>query len=143
MDEKDASIKIFIRRLRLFRDFLRAGVRATFASSYWKNRTVSRVNTLSFTLNLIIWIYLLLERIPGGMPMILHYNLFVGVDVVGEYDRLFLLPAVGLLLFATNTILGHYFYRIERLATYLLALNTLIIQVFLLLASYLIIRVNA
>jgi len=54
----------------------------------------------------------------------------------------FLLPTVGVILFLLNALLGQFFYKIERLASYILTLNILIVQAFLMLACYLIIRTN-
>jgi hypothetical protein len=89
-----------------------------------------------------MWTYLYAKRIDSDYPIILHYNLFFGVDFRGNYTMVFLLPLVGVILFLLNALLGQFFYKIERLVSYILTLNILIIQIFLMIASYLIIKTN-
>jgi hypothetical protein len=66
-----------------------------------------------------------------------------GPDYMGNYSKIFLLPTVGMIVFIFNTSLGYYAYSREKLASYFLQFNALIIQVFLFFAGYLIIKVNS
>jgi hypothetical protein len=143
MQEKENTIKIILRRFVIFANFLTSGMKLIISGPYWHNKVISKVLLLDIILNISNWLYLFSKRTEGGFPIILHYNLFFGVDLVGDYNRLFLIPLIGLVIFILNSLFGNFFYKIERLASYLLTLNVLIIQIFLLLSSFLIIKVNS
>lgn len=143
MQDKENKIKILIRRAIIFKNFLLTGIRIEFAEPYWHHKATIQTLIVSGIINLITWLFLFAKRIDGNFPIILHYNLFFGVDSVGDYRKIFLLPTVGLVVFVLNAILGKSFFKIERLASYLIILNILIVEVFILLSSYLIIKANS
>lgn len=142
MQEKENLIKVSWRRSVIFKNFLISGIKVLFAAPYWHDQRIIRTLIASGIVNLAMWAYLLTNKMESDFPIILHYNLFFGVDSVGDYSKTFLLPLVGLFIFFLNSVLGQYFYRIEKLASYLLAVNIFIVQIFLMLSGYLIIRAN-
>lgn len=142
MHEKENPLKIIARRIVIFTNFMVSGIKLTVSGSYWHNFIISKVLLLSCLANLSIWVYLFIRRINSSSPVILHYNLFFGVDSLGDYNKLFLLPLIGLFFLFLNSFLGYFFYKVERLASYLLTINILIVQIFLLLSGYLIIKAN-
>jgi hypothetical protein len=142
MQEKENPIKVLIRRIIIFKTFLFSGIKLSILKPYWHNKEVARVIALSVIINLVMWAYLFAHRIKSDYPIILHYNLFFGVDVLGDYEKVFLLPFLGLVILLLNSILGQFFYKTEKLASYILTLNILIIQILLMASSYLIIKVN-
>lgn len=142
MKEKENPIKILLRRVNIFKNFLFTGIRFSFSKPYWHNKDVLRAILLSIFINFTIWTYLINNYINIDTPIILHYNLFFGVDLLGAYIKVFFLPASGLIILLINAILGQAFYKSERLASYLLTFNALIVQILLLVSSYLIVRVN-
>lgn len=142
MHEKESPIKVLWRRSVILKNFLISGIKVIFAAPYWHDQRIIRTLITSGIVNLVMWAYFLTNKMESDFPIILHYNLFFGVDSVGDYSKLFLLPLVGLFIFFLNSILGQYFYKIEKLASYLLAINIFIVQVFLILAGYLIIKAN-
>lgn len=103
---------------------------------------MARVLFLSAVVNLSMWAYLYANRIESDYPIILHYNLFLGVDLLGDYNMMYVLPAIGSILFIVNAMLGQSFYKTERLASYLLTFNILAVQLLLMLSCYLIIQTN-
>ncbi|MFA6896680.1 MAG: hypothetical protein WCQ96_00100 [Patescibacteria group bacterium] len=142
MQEKESIIKVFLRRTVILNKFLFSGIKITALNPYWRKREIAQTLFLSAIINLSMWVYLYANRIESDYPVILHYNLFFGVDFLGDYGMVFLLPTVGAIIFLLNALLGQFFYKIERLASYILTLNILIVQAFLMLACYLIIRTN-
>lgn len=142
MQDKENGIKVFLRRMVILNKFFFSGIKITVLKPYWRQREVARTLFLSALINLAMWVYLYTNRVDSDYPIILHYNLFFGVDFRGSYTMVFLLPAVGVMLFLLNALLGQFFYKIERLVSYILTLNILIIQIFLMIASYLIIKTN-
>lgn len=142
MEEKESQLKVFLRRLLILKNFFISGIKVNVLKPYWRQKEVARVLFLSAIVNLSMWGYLYANRIESDYPIILHYNLFFGVDFLGDYDLIFLLPLIGAILFLLNAALGQVFFRIERLASYILTLNILFIQLLLMLSCVLIVRTN-
>lgn len=96
-----------------------------------------------FLANMINWIILWIWIEPVEFPIILHYNVYFGVDSVGDYRQVYILPFVGLILFLINLLLAMYFYaQKERIASYVLLIGTLMIQLSLIVASASVILIN-
>lgn len=142
-NKKDSFLKIYRRRILIFSTLIFSGIKLFLLRPYWKDSLITTIIFFSIISNLSIWIFLLNNKIEGNYPIILHYNLIFGVDYLGNYEKVFLLPAVGAIIFIFNTLLGYYVYAKEKLASYFLQFNALIIQIFLFFAAYLIIKVNS
>ena len=142
MQDKENIVKVFLRRMLILNKFFFSGIKITALKPYWRQREVARTLFFSALINIVMWVYLYANRVDSDYPIILHYNLFFGVDFRGDYTMVFLLPTVGAILFLLNSLLGQFFFKVERLVSYILTLNILIIQIFLMIASYLIIRTN-
>ncbi|MGP8321209.1 MAG: hypothetical protein ACT6FE_02650 [Methanosarcinaceae archaeon] len=141
--EKEKIQKVFIRRVFIFLKFVLSGIKIFFSNLFWKNKTVVNCISLSLFLNLSLWIYFFQNKKTGDYPIILHYNIISGVDYLGVYEKIYLIPFVGLLLILFNSILGYFLYNKEKLASYFLVFNTFVIQIFLVVSGYLIISINS
>lgn len=59
---------------------------------------------------------------PGNI-IVLHYNVYFGVDLLGVWWQAYILPFLGLLFFLGHFFLARRFYRRgERIAAYLMLL---------------------
>lgn len=141
-ENKEKFISVFFRRIVILEKFLLSGARILISKPYWKDKNIVFLSVFGLLVNICLWIFLLNNKIESDYPVILHYNLFFGVDYLGNYEKIYLIPLTGLIIIFINSILGHIFYTKEKLAAYFLIFNTLIIQIFLLFAGYLIINVN-
>jgi len=122
---------------------LKAKVRLFFALDYFKSAIPIWLIILSLAVNLIDWIILKIFVRPVDFPIIIHYNVFFGVDMVGNYKLVFVLPLIGLALFLINFFLSIYFYRRkERIASYLLLMTALMIQLSLFVSALSVIIIN-
>lgn len=142
MEDKEGAIKVFFRRAVILCRFIVSGFKITALKPYWRQKEVARTLFLSAVMNLAMWAYLYAHRIESDYPIILHYNLFLGVDLLGDYGMIYTMPAIGSVLFILNAALGQSFYRTERLASYILTLNIFAVQAILMLACYLVIQTN-
>ena len=142
-EEKEKLIKIVIRRIFIFLKFLLSGVKLFFSNSFWKDKLIVNLTALSLLLNISLWIYFFQNKKESDYPIILHYNLIFGVDCLGNYEKIYLIAFIGLILLFSNSILGYMLYNKEKLASYFLAFNTLVIQIFLIVAGYLIVGINS
>ena len=58
-------------------------------------------------------------------PIILHYNVYFGVDLLGAWWQAYLLQGVATLLFVCHVVLSRFFYQHnDRFASYILLLAT-------------------
>ncbi len=135
-------INVVLRRVVILKKFLTSGLKLVAFRSYWKNKIIMGIFALSCLVNISLWIFLFKNQKSSELPVILHYNLFFGVDYLGGYNEIYLIPTVGAIIIITNTILGCLLYKKERLASYFLTFNIFIVQSFLLLAGYLIVEIN-
>jgi len=116
---------------------------AFFTQEYFKNPIVLWLLALSFLINLTNIVSLAIFVKPVDFPIILHYNVYFGVDVLDGWEKVYLMPAIGIFLFLVNTFLGLYFFnRKERIASHILMIANLMIQLSLLVASLSIILIN-
>ena len=56
----------------------------------------------------------------GGESQALHYNVLVGIDLVGKGFYLYLVPVVSAIILIYNLILARRFYMAEKFASFLL-----------------------
>lgn len=61
---------------------------------------------------------------PTETLLVLHYNVYFGVDVLGAWWQLYILPVLGSVFLLGHLFLAQYFYvHTERIAAYLLLLT--------------------
>ncbi|MFA4818006.1 MAG: hypothetical protein WC608_04780 [Parcubacteria group bacterium] len=122
---------------------LKKKVRSFFAEDFFRSHIVRWLALFIGAANLANWAALGIFIQPVDLPIIIHYNVYFGVDMLGDWKNLFLMPAIGLFLFLVNLSLSLYFYqRRERIASYLLLIATLMIQLSLIVASASMIIIN-
>ena len=122
---------------------LTLAIRSFFTQDYFRSHIVVWLLILSLSANFINWAILKIWVRPVDFPIILHYNVYFGVDLIGGYGQVYLLPLIGLILFIINLILSMYFYeQKERIASYILLMATLMIQLSVIVASASAILIN-
>lgn len=110
---------------------------------FFRNPIIFWLLLASILFNLANWIVLALFIKPVDKTIILHYNVYFGVDSVGHWAQAYFLPAIGLILLIVNLILAGYFYlRKDRMASHILMITALMVQLNLLIASASIILIN-
>lgn len=120
-----------------------SGLKSFFIQKCFKNAVILWLLILTLIANLTNWLILKLLIQPVDFPIILHYNVYFGVDLKGSYWQVFSIPLIGLFLFLINIALAVYVYkRGERIASYLLLMATLMMQINLIVYSLSIILIN-
>ena len=140
-DEK--RLKVIIRRFFIFQKFLLSGIKLLFSRPYWKNKIIVNLTVSSLFVNFLLLTYLLYNKKEGGYPIILHYNFIFGDDYRGDYEQIYLIVLIGLIILIINSALGYFLYLREKLASYMLVFSALLVQVFLFVAGYLIVAINS
>ncbi|MBI5071313.1 hypothetical protein HZB93_00220 [Candidatus Falkowbacteria bacterium] len=99
----------------------------------------------SLALNLFLWAILYLkfsEFRSIGEVLPLHYNIYFGVDFIGRWYEIFIMPLVGIFFIIINLILADIIYLRDKVTSYFLAGVSAFIQVLLSLAAYAVIMIN-
>ncbi len=99
-----------------------------FWHGYWTDPTIFFSLVLAILSNLGMWLAIWQLVEPTNRPMILHYNVYFGVDAIGDWKNIFLMPALALMTLLVNTILSRFFYYKERLIAYLFAGMAFLVQ---------------
>jgi hypothetical protein len=114
-----------------------------FKGEFFKNRLILWMIGLNLFFNLANWIILWRFIRPVDSSIILHYNVYFGVDMTGDWKNAFILPLIGLIIFLINLILAHYFFqKLERIASHILLMAGFMAQLSLLVASVSVILIN-
>ncbi|MFZ2153850.1 MAG: hypothetical protein WAV16_01350 [Candidatus Moraniibacteriota bacterium] len=110
---------------------------------FFKNNLLITIFGISFLINILNFVFLFYFVRELNNLIILHYNVYLGVDLMGKSTQLFLVPAIGAFFAVINLILAIYFFsKKERMLSHILSLTTLIIQLGISVASGALILVN-
>lgn len=130
-------------KTKALKEGLISNLKSFFVQEYFKNIIIVWLLILSLAANIANWIILKLSIQPVDFPIILHYNVYFGVDLKGNYWQVFGIPLIGVFLFLINGLLSFKAYQGgERIASYLLLMATLMIQINLIIYSLSIILIN-
>jgi hypothetical protein len=117
--------------------------RAFFKQEFFGSDIALWLITFSLVANIINWAIIKIFIHPLDLPIILHYNVYLGVDMMGDYRRAYFLPLIGTVLFIVNWLLSIFLYqKKERIASYLLLIAVLMIQLSLIISSISVIIIN-
>jgi hypothetical protein len=115
---KDSEKKLQL-RLKIF-----------FTQEFFHSSLVQWVIIAALVVNATNWGVIAYFIRPVDFPIILHYNVYFGVDVIGAWWQIYFLPLIGLVIMTVNAVLGYLFYQQkERIVAHLLILATFIVQV--------------
>ncbi len=72
----------------------------------------------------------------------LHYNIYFGIDNIGPWYNVFIIPILGLIIIILNNTLAYIFFLQEKMISYLFIFSQTIIQIILFLAGMFVILLN-
>jgi hypothetical protein len=99
-----------------------------FWHGYWTDPAVFFSLVPAIAANLGMWALIWFSVTPTDQPIILHYNVYFGVDAIGDWRGVFVLPGIAAALLVVNAVISRFFYYKERLASYLFAAMALVAQ---------------
>lgn len=103
---------------------------SSFSLIFWRDRWVRFCTIFACLFHAAIWVLIIVKLLPISRELeflSLHYNIFFGVDLVGQWYKIFLIPVVGLVFLILNLFLIIFFYKKEKfLARFLAGCNPLI-----------------
>ncbi len=142
--QKKEEQKSLLGKPKLFFEWLKEKFfKSDQIKKFLHNEIIDWLLLMGFLANFLNWILLVIFIHPVDVDIILHYNVYFGVDVIGKLKEVFLLPFIGLILLFINIGLAFYFNQQKKMiASYILLLVTLMIQINLIIASISIIIIN-
>lgn len=118
------------KRIPIFDEWLAGSTPRDGGKSFFRNNLVRFSLLGGVALNVIGFALLAFFVRSQQTVVILHYNVYFGVDLIGDREQAFLVPGGALLIFAINTLLAKRFYEIrERIAAYVLLLASLMVGI--------------
>lgn len=114
-----------------------------FLQEYFRSSLVQWMIIGSLFLNVVNWGLIAFFNRPVDFPIILHYNVYFGVDVIGAWWQVYFLPLIGLVILLLNSVLGYLFYtQKERMVAHLLMLSSFIVQIIMTIAVACLLTIN-
>ncbi len=102
--------------------------RRFFWHGYWTDPVIFFSLVIGALINVGMWAAVFFIVEPVSQPIILHYNVYFGVDAIGDWKNVFFFPALAVAVFGVNVVLSRFFFYKEKLAAYLFAGMALVIQ---------------
>jgi hypothetical protein len=104
---------------------------------YIKDRIILSLVGISVAINGYLW-WLLYSKFRHETEFIpLHYNIYFGIDLYGPWYRILLMPASGTGIVFINLVLSIIIYRRAKPMAYVLLVITVLLEVLLLWAGWL------
>lgn len=140
---KKSFVRNPIYRLKLFLRNILSGIKKIKNNDFFENHIILWLLFFNLIANLINWAGIAFFINRTGREIILHYNVYFGVDRTGSWPESFLMPGIGLALFLLNFYLAFFFYKNkERVASYVILLASLMVQLSLIIGSISVILIN-
>jgi hypothetical protein len=114
-----------------------------FKQEFFQSHLVQWILIGTIFLAAASWAVLIIYIRPVDLPIVLHYNVYLGVDVIGDWWQVYFLPIISDLFLIINTILAYLFYqKKERLAAYIFLLTSFFVAAGILIAIAGLIMIN-
>lgn len=116
-----------------------------FTSLIFKDKFSKIFFFSSLLLNFFIWgfLYLKFSSLSGARDLLpLHYNIYFGIDFVGKWYKIFIMPTTGIFFIIINFFVADIIYLRDKAISYFLTGASLFIQVMLVLAAMAIVSIN-
>ncbi len=109
---------------------------------FFNNKTNRILSASALILVAALFLFLRFFVRQSGIPVVLHYNVGGGADYFGEVRSVFILPAVGLIIFLVNFLLAAEFWKKDRALSYFLSSTSVLAQFFLFIAGIALYLIN-
>ncbi|MFA6105036.1 MAG: hypothetical protein WC725_00345 [Patescibacteria group bacterium] len=110
---------------------------------YVKDRWVSVSLAISAAFFVYILWYTFVRIKPTTDQLFLHYNIIFGIDLIGEWWKLYSLPLLSFTIVMVNFITSYVFHRTNRFLSRFLVVITAFLELLLVVAVNLIVGLNS
>lgn len=114
-----------------------------------KNKIILISLIAAALLNLLTWllIYFKLWPVVNNLPaeqayIPLHYNIYLGVDLFGNWKRAFIMPEAGLAILLINALLSFSLFNKKEILSYFLSLAAVTVQILCFVSSIFVVLIN-
>lgn len=110
---------------------------------FYRDRLAFWLTNISIVLILVNWIIFLFYKLDFDPHLtILHYNIYDGIDVIGEYKWIFIIPAITSFFSILDFVLAVLLWTSQRTWSYFLLTTILLLNTLVFLYTYNIINYN-
>lgn len=118
-------------------------IKRFFSEEFFHSDLVQWALIGALLLNLATWVALAFYIRPVDFLLVLHYNVYFGVDLIGDWWQAYFLALIGFMVIILNAVLGLFFYRLkERIISHVLLLGACMTQICVAIATAGIIVIN-
>ncbi len=97
---------------------------------------------IGLAFNIIIWL-ILAFNIGSSLEIIpLHYNIYFGIDLIGPWYKVFIIPTIGVIILFINILLSYIIYKKDKTISYFLMGASSLSQFVLLIGAVFVILLN-
>ena len=114
-----------------------------------KNKLILIPFILATLFNLTIWSLIYFKfrpyvyNLPDDQSFIpLHYNLYLGIDKFGHWQKIFYLPLTGFIFLLINAFIAQFVYNKKEILSYFVSILSALMQIIILVATVFIILIN-
>lgn len=93
-------------------------------------------------LTLLLPVWQLMPWIKESVGIPLHYNTHFGVDLFGQWWKIYLFAVFGFSVWIINLIASIVFFKRDEVLSYLFAGTTLLVEIFLFIAMIFVVLLN-
>ncbi|RJQ34854.1 hypothetical protein C4566_01690 [Candidatus Parcubacteria bacterium] len=95
---------------------------------FFKDKLVLALSIFSLGFILATWVQFLGNKVEHSPITVLHYNIYSGFDMVGEWRWLYLIPLIVLVASLINFLLASWLWQRQPIWSYLLLTDNLLIN---------------
>ncbi|MFA6424373.1 MAG: hypothetical protein WCV83_03640 [Candidatus Magasanikbacteria bacterium] len=114
----------------------------SYTKVYFKDRWVLVPALFLALFQLFMWVYAAMYVRATSDQIFLHYNVVFGVDLIGEWWKILVVPFGGLLIFLLNFSLSWYCYSTDKILARFLTFIAALLNLSLAVAFYLVVGLN-
>ena len=108
---------------------------------YFKDKWIL-VNLISAILLCLITAVAIILYLPRQDNVILHYNIYFGIDLLGNWYEALFIPIASFFIVIINGVVGIFIWRRDRVISYLLGIGSFFIAVIAVTATGLLLYLN-
>lgn len=98
------------------------------AKIFYKDRLAAILLNISILLILATWLLFIFYKTAPDPLTALHYNIYAGIDTLGSWRWLYIVPGIVLLISVIDVILAVLFWTKYRMWSYFLLTTILLIN---------------
>ncbi len=114
-----------------------------FIREFWRDSKLRWFVLSSLILNILLWMASMFINFRVRDDVIaLHHNIYFGITLIGDPEKVYFIPFLGLIIIAVNLIFANIIKKEEKFFVYIFSASSLVVNLFLLLGIISIFLVN-